>query len=107
MEQGWARDTMAFIPESLLQPRVQGATATGPWLCPHRWSWFSLFMGPCAEVSPAHELGQLPMKRNNTKFSDRTICFASKPRKPELMEQRPFPTSPPQPRAEHCPPGLE
>lgn len=49
MEQGSARDTMAFIPESPLQPWLQEATTRSPWLCPQPGSWFSLFAGPWAE----------------------------------------------------------
>lgn len=63
--------------------------------------------GSVCRVRPAPELGQLPAEKNNTKFSDTTICVASKPTSPQLMEQKPFPSSPPHWKAEHCPPGLE
>ena len=50
-------------------------------------------------------LGSCQRRGTPPRLSDTTICVASKPRNPWLMEQRPFPTSSPRQRAEHRPPG--
>lgn len=107
MEQGWARDTMGFQPQELASALSISSHNNKSMALPSPEVLVLAHCGTMCRVRPACELERLPVEKNNTKFSDTTICVATKPRNPRPREQRPFPTSLPRQRAQHRPPGLE